>query len=38
MKKHVTRVLALLLAVLMVFTICGCKTDKDGEKTAYRRE
>lgn len=35
MKKHVTRVLALLLAVLMVFTICGCKRDKDGEKTAY---
>jgi len=35
MKKHLTRAAALLLAVLMVFTVCGCKPDKGKEKTAY---
>ena len=35
MKKHVTRALALLLAVLMVFTICGCKKGEDKNKTKY---
>jgi len=35
MKRHVARVLALLLAMLMVFTICGCKPDGNKEKTKY---
>ncbi len=35
MKKHVTRAVALLLAVLMVCTVCGCSPDGKKEKTAY---
>ncbi len=35
MKKHITRAVALLLAVLMVCTVCGCKPDGDKEKTKY---
>ena len=35
MKKHILRGVALLLAVLMVFTVCGCKKSADDEKTKY---
>ena len=35
MKKQIVRALALLLAALMVFTVCGCKKADDKEKTAY---
>ncbi len=35
MKKHITRAIALLLAVLMVCTVCGCKPNGDKEKTKY---
>lgn len=35
MKTFLTRGVALLLAVLMVFTVCGCKPDGDKEKTVF---
>ncbi len=35
MKKHITRAVALLLAVLMVCTVCGCNKKGNKEKTAY---
>ncbi len=35
MKKYILRSVALLLALLMTVTVCGCKTDGDKEKTKY---